>query len=344
MLRRLRSAREWAGGLGRRPLLLSAAALLVATLTALVMTIVAGFGPVAHVVTHFDPTWIVVIVAGRGLCYVGYTVAYRATMRLREGPRLSFGQALGLVAAGFGVFVVGGGFAVDRRALRGLGASREQARVRVLGLGALEYAVLAPVAWLCALLLIDSENVDDGLLLTWAIGVPAGVLVAVWLTFWRHRTRVGGWLRRTARHGVAALELVHEIASHREHNPAWMGIGVYWVGELLSTWAGLRMFGINLPADRLVLAYATGYAMTPRGLPLAGVGVTEVLMPLAYTWVGVPLADAVLAVFAYRIVTLVIGLVPALMATPLVERLAREQREQPGLATPALKLNGIAAG
>lgn len=342
-MRRLRTAREWLSGLGRRPPLLSAVALLVAAGAALGMTILAGFGPVAHVVTHFDPVWLVVIVAGRGLCYIGYTIAYRATMRLRGGPELSFGQSLGLVSAGFGVFVVGGGFAVDRRALRGLGASREQARIRVLGLGALEYAVLAPVAWICALLLLDSENVDDGLLLTWAIAVPVGALIAVWLTFWRHRTRVGAWLRKTARHGVAALQLVHEIASHREHNPAWMGIGLYWVGELLSTWAGLRMFGIHLPPDRLVLAYATGYAMTPRGLPLAGVGVTEVLMPLAYTWVGVPLADAVLAVFAYRIVTLVIGLVPALIATPRVERMTSEAPEQRGLAAPAFKLKGAAA-
>jgi hypothetical protein len=339
----LRPARKWLAGAGRRPALLSALALLVATCTTLAMTIVAGFGAVAHVVHHFTPVWLVVIVAGRGLCYFGYTVAYRATMRLRGGPRLSTSQALSIVAAGFGVFVVGGGFAVDRRALRGLGASREQARVRVLGLGALEYAVLAPVAWICSLLLLGAEDVSDGLATTWAIAVPVGALLAGWLAFLRHRTRVGAWLRRTARHGVAALDLVREIASHREHNPAWMGIGVYWVGELLSTWAGLRLFGIHLSLDRLVLAYATGYAMTPRGLPLAGVGVTEVLMPLAYMWVGVPLASAVLAVFAYRIVTLLIGLGPALVAGPRVERMAAERSDQRQPRTASLKLTGAPA-
>ena len=340
MNKRLRSLRAWLASLGRRPALLSAVALLVATLAALVMTIVAGFGAVAHVVTHFTPAWIALIVAGRGLCYLGYTLAYRTTMRLRGGPKLSYSQALGLVAAGFGVFVVGGGFAVDRRALRGLGHSREQARIRVLGLGALEYAVLAPVAWICALLLLNAENVDDGLTTTWAIAVPVGTMIAIWLAFLRHRTRVGGWLRKTARHGVAALDLVREIASNREHNAAWMGIGIYWVGELLSTWAGLQMFGIELGPDRLVLAYATGYALSPRGLPLAGVGLTEVLMPLAYTWVGVPLADAVLAVFAYRIVTLLIGLPPARIASPRIERIASEQR---AARAPSLKLKGAAA-
>jgi hypothetical protein len=64
-------------------------------------------------------------------------------------------------------------------------------------------------------------------------------------------------------------------------------------GELLSTWAGLRFVRLHLSLDRLVLAYATGYAVRARGLPLAEVGVTEVLMPLAYTSVGFALASAV---------------------------------------------------
>ena len=165
-------------------------------------------------------------------------------MRLRGGPKLSFGQSLGLVAAGFGVFVVGGGFAVDRRALRGLGHSRDQARVRVLGLGALEYAVLAPVAWICALLLLDSPDVETGCAYLGDRGARWRA-IAIWLTFRRHRTRVGTGCANTARHGVAAMQMVGEIATHREHNPAWMGIGVYWTGELLSTWAGLRLFGIT---------------------------------------------------------------------------------------------------
>jgi uncharacterized membrane protein YbhN (UPF0104 family) len=325
----LRSLRSWVAGLGNRPALLSAVALGVATGTALVMALIAGVPAVLHVVRHLSPAWIAVIVGGRALCYAGYTLAYRTTMRVRGGPKLSYGQSLGLVAAGFGVFVVGGGFAVDRRALRGLGASREQARIRVLGLGALEYAALAPVAWICALLLLDAPDVADGLATTWAIAVPVGTAIALWLAFWRHRTRIGYWLRSTAWHGVAALHFVREVASpRRDHYPAWLGIGVYWVGELLSTWAGLRLFGLHLSLDRLVLAYATGYAVSPRGLPLAGVGVTEVMMPLAYTWVGLPLASAVLAVFAYRIVTLVIGLPPALLARPLIERLSTEQRDR----------------
>ena len=152
-----------------------------------------------------------------------------------------------LVAAGFGVFVVGGGFAVDRRALRGLGASREQARIRVLGLGALEYAVLAPVAWICALLLLDSETSTTGCYHVGDRGARwradralARVLAAP------HARRQLASQDRLARRRRDASRAARSRA-HREHNPAWMGIGVYWIGELLSTWAGLRLFGIHLP-------------------------------------------------------------------------------------------------
>jgi uncharacterized membrane protein YbhN (UPF0104 family) len=314
--------RRFVAGLDRRPLLLSTVALLVATVTAAVMAGYAGFPRVVHLVHNFRPEWIAVIAGGRALCHIGYTLAYRVTMRLRRGPRLSLWQSLGLVSAGFGVFVVGGGFAVDRRALRGLGASREQARVRVLGLGALEYTALAPVAWACALYLLGAPGVKSGLTLPWVVGVPAGAVIALWISFRRHRTPVGAWLKRLAQPGVVALQMVREVASPRRgHQTAWLGIFLYWVGELLSAWAALRLFGLHLSLPRLVLAYATGYAITPRGLPLAGVGVTEVLMPLAYTWVGLPLAPAVLAVFAYRLVTLVLALPPALIAHARVERM-----------------------
>jgi hypothetical protein len=49
-----------------------------------------------------------------------------------------------------GVFVQGGGFALDRAALEPTGLSGREARERVLGLGSLEYAVLAPATTLAA--------------------------------------------------------------------------------------------------------------------------------------------------------------------------------------------------
>ncbi len=306
----------------RRPWLLSALALAVAVATAAVMAAFAGPSAVWRVAQRVQPEWILVIVAGRALCYLGYSRAYRVAMRLRGGPRLSQRQSLSLVAAGFGAHVLGGGFAEDRRWLQGMGDSPDDAKTRVLGLGALEYAGLAPAAWICALLVLGARHVQPELTLPWAVGVPVGAAIAGWLAFRSHRTAAGARVRRAVRHGIGALHLLREATFPRsEHFPAWLGIGTYWAGELVSAWAALRLFGIHLGLPELVLAFATGYAATPRGLPLAGVGVTEALMPLAFTWVGMGLAPAVVAVFAYRMLTLLIALPPALIANPRVKRL-----------------------
>ena len=84
-------------------------------------------------------------------------VAYREVARAEDGAELRC-QGGALVATGFGVFVHGGGFALDREALRRAGLSRKDARRRVLGLGALEYAVLAPAAGVAAGLVLARSS------------------------------------------------------------------------------------------------------------------------------------------------------------------------------------------
>jgi hypothetical protein len=44
-------------------------------------------------------------------------------------------------------------------------------------------------------------------------------------------------------------------------------------------YAGLRTFGLQPSAGKLMLAHATGYAATRRSLPLGGAVVTEELEP-----------------------------------------------------------------
>jgi uncharacterized membrane protein YbhN (UPF0104 family) len=72
----------------------------------------------------------------------------------------------------------------------------------------------------------------------------------------------------------------------------------------------------------VIVGYATGYALTRRTLPLAGAGVVEALLPFALSWMSYPLAAAVVAVGAYRVVNLWLPLVPAL-AGLRAERRAR---------------------
>jgi len=61
-------------------------------------------------------------------------------------------------------------------------------------------------------------------------------------------------------------------------------------------------------------------------VPLAGAGVTEVLLPLALMWVGVPLAHAVLSVLAYRIMRLLLAMPPAILAREGVQSLLHRHR------------------
>src|SRR6266536_118350 len=79
--------------------------------------------------------WLAIAVAGEIVAYVGYTIAYRGVARAERGPELDVPSVAALVTTGFGVFVQGGGFALDRAALERAGMSERQARERVLGLG-----------------------------------------------------------------------------------------------------------------------------------------------------------------------------------------------------------------
>ena len=126
-------------------------------------TLIAGFGNVLHELRHFDPIWLPVAFGMELAAYFGYVVAYREVARLEGGPWLGLGRAGAIVAAGFGAFVIRGGFVVDRQALEAAGLDPRQARARVLGLGALEYAVLAPAAALAAVILLARGSTHPSL-------------------------------------------------------------------------------------------------------------------------------------------------------------------------------------
>ena len=312
-----------------RPVALSCLALAVAGGASAGMAIVAGPNAVREVLEDVAPLWLAVLVAAQVVSYASYTVAHRWAMMVRGRGELTSGTVLRMAAYGAGATSLRGGFSIDRRALRGAGASRRRANVRVLGLGVLEYAVLAPAAWACAVLLLGDPHVQKAVTIPWALGVPLGSIAALWLSSSArpgHPSR-SGWLRRALDDALGALELLGELLRHplRRHVP-WLAMGVHWLAEVFSLWAALRAFGLDPSLDVVVLGYATGYALTPRSMPLAGTGVTEVLLPLSLLWVGLPLAHAVVSVFAYRIVRLVLAMPPAIAARERVQALVRHHR------------------
>jgi uncharacterized membrane protein YbhN (UPF0104 family) len=291
----------------------------------------AGFEEVWQRLIYPHWVWLPVALAGELVAYVGYTLAYREVARAEDGAELDTPKAAALVATGFGVFLQGGGFALDREALKRTGFSDHEARARVLGLGALEYAVLAPAAAVCALIVwLRTDGVSSSLTLPWIIGVPAGTALALTLLSQRRRFQGDGRLKARIRHALEAFSLLLCILRRpRRHVLGVAGISLYWGGDIFCLWATLHAFYAQPPpVSQLVLGYATGYALTRRALPLGGAGVVEALLPFALGWVGIRLAPALLGVACYRLFNLWLPMIPALASIPAIARLEQPARRR----------------
>lgn len=275
----------------------------------------AGFGAIGRLLVSPSWTWLGLAVAAEAVAYVGYIAAFRGVARAERGPLLGVPHVAALVASGFGVFIPRGGFAADCEGLELAGCERRDAQSRVLGLGALEWAALAPAACVAAIvLLLRGSPIAGGMTLPWAIAVPLGFAAA--LVALRFSGRLG-----RSRPVVQGLEIAAVL--RRVNASALAGMALYYAAEIFALWACLRIFSGHAPSIPAVLVgYATGYALTRRTLPLAGAGAVEALLPFALLWVNVPLAQAVLAVLFYRLVNLWIPLIPALAGRRAVRRRA----------------------
>jgi uncharacterized membrane protein YbhN (UPF0104 family) len=283
-----------------------------------------GFGKVLHDLIRPHWRWLGIAVAGEAVAYLGYIAAYREIARAEDGAELEVPKAAALVASGFGVFVHGGGFALDRTALQHAGLSETEARRRVLGLGALEYAILAPATLVAAVaVLLRHDSISRSLTVPWIAGVPIGAVLA--LTALRFKSRVSRWplIGKPLERGLNALDLVlGMLRSPRRHWLAWAGTLAYWSGDVFCLWSTLHAFSAHTPpVAQLVVGYSTGYAVTRRALPLGGAGVVEALLPFSLSWLKIALLPALLAVFAYRLINLWLPIVPALAGLPTLRTL-----------------------
>jgi uncharacterized membrane protein YbhN (UPF0104 family) len=250
-----------------------------------------------------------------------------------RGVRLDLALSFTIVSIGFAPIFsanAGGGFSIDRVTLREAGMSRTRAFCRVLALSALEYAVLAPAVAVVGVLLVlgVGGSAPPDIALPWLAVVP-GVAVAAWLTSPRHK----GWARATASDGRMRRGLAHTVASLTilrdllldplRYGYAFAGAAIYWLGDIVTLWAALRVFDVRLSVPVLVLAYGTGWALTRRSLPLGGPGVVEILMAWVLTWFHVPFAAAASGVVAYRLFNFWLALVPAAAVLPFARRFQR---------------------
>jgi uncharacterized membrane protein YbhN (UPF0104 family) len=298
----------------------------------------AGAERIDQAARNLHPGWLGLCLGGELVAYAGYVLAIRDTAKVDHGPTLTFGRSIQTVIAGFGVFAAtrtSGGFAADYWVLRSAGEDRDGAMARVLALGALEYAILAPAALCSAIaILVDGENVPLTITLPWLAVIP-GAFAAVWVSSPKRAARYadaggGGRLRRAFAHAVAGLAILRSmfVAPPREHGLGLIGTALYWAGDIACLWGALQVFGnprLSLPA--LILGYATGYVLTRRSLPAGGAGIVEIALTFALHWVGFPFVRALLGVVVYRMFNLWLPILPALAVLPAVNELRRELEE-----------------
>ena len=290
-----------------------AASSLIALGTLFAVTWVAGFDHVAARLHAVDPVWFATAFGAQLVAYLGYVLAYREVARIEPGCEIPTRNVVAAVTAGFGAFVARGGFAVDVHAFKQAGLSDQEVRVRVLGLGALEYALLAPAACVVAIqLLADGHSPSLGLTLPWAISVPLGFIAALWAVEHRDTLRTHPGRRRHLAHALDSIHVLKCLFVQPRHAFGPLGTAIYWFGDIFCLWACLQAFTQGTPSiSLLLLGYATGYALTRRTLPLGGAGAVECLLPFALSWCGISLAAAVVAVFAYRIFNFWLPTLPA---------------------------------
>ena len=94
---------------------------------------------------------------------------------------------------------------------------------------------------------------------------------------------------------VEGAQRVGVLVVHAGRYPlALLGFPVFWAGDVLTLYAGLRAFGVHVGLAALVLAYTTAYVVTSLPLPAGGAGGVEAGLAFSLNAVGVPLAPALL--------------------------------------------------
>ncbi len=324
----------------RRRLLLALLGVALAVGTVLLVGRAAGYRTMVDDLRGAAPEWLLVALLAETGSFAGYIWALRSIVRADGGPHLSLGDGSRLVFAslGAGRVVAGGaaaGIVVDFWALRKAGLDRDEAGVRLLAFNTLLFGVFGAVAWVAALVLALGGGGGARLHLTvpWLVGVPALAAALLGLRPPRRRLRLPGgpgrWLTRILADAQAGVVLVRSLVAHPRRNAAPLVASLlYWSGDAACLWAGLLAFGGSAPVTALVLAYATGYLSTLLPLPFGGIGGVDAALTLALGAFGVPLAEALLGVLAYRAVNFWLPTVPGLAALSTLDGLGRRLERQ----------------
>src|SRR5436309_1137303 len=124
--------------------------------------------------------------------------------------------------------------------------------------------------------------------LPWVVGVAAGAAFVLPLVAIRGRFRGRPGWRGTLSDVLEAIAVLPALFRRQHYcGLAFAATALYWFGDIFCLWACVQAFGSDRPLPDLILAYATGYALSRRTLPLAGAGAVEALLPFALGWSGI---------------------------------------------------------
>jgi hypothetical protein len=328
--------------------LIGAAALLQLA-AGLGLAYVAGFSDIRRVLRAFDWVWMVPLLAGLVMSFVGYYYAYEGVYRVDRGPDLSASQMRAVVIAGFGGFLAHGGAALDTYALEAAGADERQVKVRVSCLGGLEHGILSLIGTVAAIVLLMKGLTTPPLdfSLPWAVIPVPGFLLAFWLAE-RYRDRLGsasGWRGKLGIF-LDGIHLVRDLFRHPgSYGAGLLGMATFWLAESLMGWSALAAFGFRMNWAQFIIGFGTGMIFTRRTGPLAGAGLLDLILPVTVWYSGAPFATAVVGLFTYRVVSLWLPMPFGLARLPQLHEMGERPVEQAqGIAEapkePALRHGG----
>jgi uncharacterized membrane protein YbhN (UPF0104 family) len=265
---------------------------------------------------------------------VGYFLAYRGIYRVEDGPQLPFRVMAAVVAGGFGGFFTHGGSALDDYALRGAGAEKREARVRVSALAGMEHGVLALIGTVAAISILvrGLPKPPWDFSYSWAVLPVPGFALAFWLAE-RHRDRLrdrSGWRGKV---GVFldSIHLNKELFLRpRKHGVAVLGMALFWLADAVAMEAALAAFGFRMDVAAMFIGYGTGMVFTRRTGPLGGAGILMVVLPVTIWYSGAPMATAVAGVFVYRVLALWLPMPFAIATLPTLRRIGEESAPSAG--------------
>jgi hypothetical protein len=297
---------------------------------------VAGFHAVHASLIRIQWPWLCAVPAALAISAVGYYLAYRRVYAAEGGYQLTRRQLTAVVAVGFSGFFSTGGMRPDGLVLQASGASGREAMVRVTTLGGMEQAILALYGCAAAIiwLSLGRPGVALDVTLPWAVIPVPAFAAAFWLAS-RYRPRLQsrpGWRARVSVFLDAVLLIRVLFARPVRHRGAIGGMALFWAGDAAAVWAGLAAFGLVMNGAALLVGYCTGMVVTRRVAPLAGAGTLVLILPLTIWAAGAPLATAITAIAACRLLG-GLSVPPALASLPVLRETSATPRPCPADTT-----------